>query len=186
MAQSELKAKHSFFIQHITVPILSNSDSLLDRYCIIKYSIISDDQFVLIHPEEATYLSSSLPEGLMHRSNHWDLLSKFDVSILKISLISETRTDFMMAFTLYLSVPLPVGSFFPSFLPSPSVLSFLYLRNTKVGFGPCPETLWYPTYMWQLQWYQWFSCIPLVCIRLQNAFARHHLPVFIGEKTVEA
>lgn len=79
MAQTELEARHSFFIQYIRVPIFNDSSILLDSYCIIEYSIILGKQFVLIHPEEVADLSSSLPEGLMHRYNHWDLFSNFDV-----------------------------------------------------------------------------------------------------------
>lgn len=100
-------------------------------------------------------------------------------------LLSETMANFMVEFTLYLPIPLSPGSFFPSSLPSSSVPSSLYVRNTNMGLDHV-LTLWYLTYTWPLQWCQWFSCISLVCIRLQKVFARHHVPLFTGEKIVEA
>lgn len=60
-----------------TVPILNDSDILLDSYCTIEYSIILGKQLVLIAQEEVTDLVT--PEGVRCRSNHWDLFSSFDM-----------------------------------------------------------------------------------------------------------
>lgn len=66
---AELLILHPSYSAH-TVPILNDSDILLDSYCTIEYSIILGKELVLIAKEKVTDLISGLPEGVMCRSNH--------------------------------------------------------------------------------------------------------------------